>query len=141
MTAAAFIPNTADSTQLEHLAEKLGQSAGTLTLQLESGEQVALPPVVAELLRHSVGELQGGQAVTVLPTEQELSTFEAAKLLGVSRPFLISNLLEAGKIPFHRVGNHRRIALSDLLAYQTELERRYAILDEITAADQEMGLY
>lgn len=141
MATAAFIPTATDSTQLERLAEKLKQGAGTLTLQLESGEQLALPPVVADLLRHSVGELQGGQAVTVLPTEQALSTFEAAKLLGVSRPFLISNLLEAGKIPFHRIGNHRRIAISDLLAYQTELERRYALLDEIAAADQDMGLY
>ena len=141
MTAAAFIPNTTDSTQLARLAEKLEQGAGPLTLQLESGEQVALPAVVAQLLRHSVGELLSGQAVTVLPTEQELSTFEAAKLLGVSRPFLISNLLETGIIPFHRVGSHRRIALRDLMAYQTEQQRRYALLEELAALDQELGLY
>lgn len=110
-------------------------------MQLESGEQVALPAVVAQLLRHSVGELLSGQAVTVLPTEQELSTFGAAKVLGVSRPFLISNLLEAGKIPFHRVGTHRRIALRDLMTYQAEQERRYALLEELTALDQELGLY
>ena len=75
------------------------------------------------------------------PTERELSTSEAAEWLGVSHSFLVTNLLETDKIPFQAVGTHRRIALSDLLAYQTEQERRLVALEELAALDQELALY
>jgi excisionase family DNA binding protein len=58
-----------------------------------------------------------GKAVQVSPVEAELSTQEAADMLGVSRPFLVK-LLEQGKIPFKKVGSHRRIELKNLQAYE-----------------------
>ncbi|KQR33008.1 hypothetical protein [Deinococcus sp. Leaf326] len=68
--------------------------------QLEQGERtVTLPsvftPFLSDLLRH----IQQGEALTVVTTEQEFTTNEAAALLGVSRPFLIHNLLDAGMLP------------------------------------------
>lgn len=69
--------------------------------------------------------------VTMLTSTQELNTNQAAELLGVSRPFLVSNLLEAGVIPFHYVGSHRRIYLTDLMACREEKARQRALLDEM----------
>jgi excisionase family DNA binding protein len=100
-----------------------------------------LPATVAQLLAHLVHELAKGNAVTIVPVHAELTTFQAAELLNVSRPYLV-RLLDQGKIPFHRVGTHRRIYAADLLAYR---ERRRAeqhrMLDEMAQEAQAMGLY
>ena len=65
----------------------------------------------------------------------------AADLLGVSRPHLIK-LLEAGELPYHKAGSHRRIYLRDLVAYQKrrDAERKRA-LDGIAKEAYEAGLY
>jgi 3,4-dihydroxy 2-butanone 4-phosphate synthase/GTP cyclohydrolase II len=51
------------------------------------------------------------------PPEAELSTQQAAEMLGVSRPHLIK-LLESGQLPYRKVGVHRRVRASDLAAYR-----------------------
>ena len=58
-----------------------------------------------------------GKAVQISPINTELSTQEAADMLGVSRPFIVK-LLEQNQIPFKKVGTHRRIVLEDLQAYE-----------------------
>lgn len=141
---AAFLPNPADQQQLRAIAEGLAQvpEDGPVYLQLPGQtDTLELSPVVAQLLRASVKELLEGHAVTLVPTEQELSTVEAAGLLGVSRPFLISHLLETGDLPYRMVGTHRRLALSDVLAYKADQEHRMAMADELSREAQEMGLY
>lgn len=143
MTASTFIPDAADDPQLNELAAELAEvpEGATLYLQRAAGSPpLSLSPLLTKLLRHSLREFQQGRALTVIPTEEELSTFEAAHLLGVSRPFLIANLLDTGVIPFHLVGTHRRIALRDLLAYQQEKQRQQTVLNELAALDQELGL-
>lgn len=73
--------------------------------------------------------------------QQALTTQEAANILDVSRPYLIK-LLEAGKIPFVRVGQHRRIRVNDLANYQKEREiEQEKSLHALARLSQEYGLY
>jgi excisionase family DNA binding protein len=77
-----------------------------------------------------------GDAVSLVPVHAELTTQQAADLLGVSRPFLIKQL-EEGLIPYSKVGRHRRIARNDLMRYRrTVMEQRERALEELTADGQ-----
>jgi excisionase family DNA binding protein len=103
-------------------------------------EEIKLPKAAGSLLVEILNELGKGKAVKVLAMDAEISTQQAADLLHVSRPFLI-NLLERKEIPFHRIGSHRRLRLSDVLAYKKRTdEQRMAALDELTQLSQDLGL-
>ena len=81
-----------------------------------------------------------GNAVKIVPVHAELTTQEAADLLNVSRPTLIQ-MLEEGKIPFRKVGLHRRVRMEKLMQYKRQLEAdRRAALAKLVAYDQEIGL-
>lgn len=113
-----------------------------LTLQASNGstDELILPGAVLQVLLDALAQMAQGNAISLLPVHQELSTQEAANLLNVSRPFLVS-LLEEGQIPFRKVGTHRRVLLRDLLAYreQVDQERKQA-LDELAALSQQESM-
>ena len=74
------------------------------------------------------------------PLHAELTTHQAADLLHVSRTHL-ARLLDDGRIPFRKVGAHRRVRAEDILAYRRATEsRRREALDALTARDRELGL-
>lgn len=102
---------------------------------------VAVPSELARALLEALDELGEGRALALDFLDAELSTQEAADLLQVSRPYLVENLLETGKIPFHRVGNRRRVQLADIMRYKQRREDRKVALRELTeeAQDLEMG--
>lgn len=105
------------------------------------GERLELPDVVYRLLKDIVRNMQLGRAMVLVPENQQLTTQRAADLLGVSRPHLIK-LLEAGDLPYHRAGSHRRIYFRDLVHYQKRRDgERKAALDSIAREAYESGLY
>lgn len=78
-----------------------------------SKETIALPALSVRLLMNLLTELAEGNAVALVPVRSELTTRQAAELLGVSRPFLVEQL-ETGRLPFHKVGTHRRVNIEDV---------------------------
>ena len=105
------------------------------------GERLALPDAVYRLLKDIVRNMQLGRAIVLIPENQQLTTQRAADLLGVSRPHLIK-LLEAGDLPYHKAGSHRRVYLKDLIAYQKRRDtERKAALDRIAKDAFDSGLY
>jgi excisionase family DNA binding protein len=106
-----------------------------------SEEELEIPSSVYEVLVRVVREMDRGNGITIIPVHAELTTQQAAELLNVSRPYLVS-LLKKKEIPFHEVGRHRRVRLNDLLAYKERRDsKRRRLLRDMTQEAQEAGLY
>jgi excisionase family DNA binding protein len=132
----------ADRKSAAAVARAVGSPRGKgVVLQLADGTSMALPGALIEVLRASAGELAEGHAVTVLPSEVALTPAEVADLLGVSRPFVV-RLLDQGDIPSERLprSRHRRVLLSDVLAFQSRRDRRRTGRQRMAAAVDEAGL-
>jgi len=135
------LPQSADAPALQALAAVLAADATPTTLKGPGKAPVPLPASVRDLLARVVHELVRGNAVTIVPVHAELTTQQAAELLNMSRPHLVK-LLEAGAIPFHKTGTHRRVKITDALAYRDrQRTSQRAALDELAREAQELGLY
>ncbi|WP_189043403.1 helix-turn-helix domain-containing protein [Micromonospora sonchi] len=100
-----------------------------------------MPPVVGEALAEVVSILGRGRPVRVMAENVELSTGEAAAILGVTRPTVVK-LMNDGMLPYTRPNSSRRVALHDVLAYKERRSRaRREALDELTADAIDMGVY
>lgn len=116
----------------------------TLVESTADGRDIArfeVPRPTLRLLSHVLSLVARRQTVVFYPESSELTTKQAAEVLGVSRPFLI-RVLEAGDIPFRKVGRHRRVLMKDVLAYkQTMQVKRRAALDKLVKDSEEMSGY
>lgn len=142
LTQETYVPEAGDKRlgriyDLFSAHEAAGNSQvtpGFLLVGPDSDEQVELPSEVYRVLRQVIEAMKRGLAVTVVPQSQTMTTQQAAELLGVSRPTLI-RLLETGRIPYEKVGSHRRVLLRDVLAYREQRrEAQYRAL-EATSVD------
>ncbi|MGE5567439.1 MAG: helix-turn-helix domain-containing protein [Rhodospirillales bacterium] len=128
-----------DQRQVLELYEKIQRSR--VKLVGPDGRAQKLPVSLYEFLVKLIADLCEGRSVAIVQNDAQLTTVEAARMLGVSRQFLIK-LLERGEIPHHMVGTHRRIYVRDLLAYKARRDsNRRKVLDDLTRAEAEEGLY
>lgn len=140
MATEAIMPQDGEHPTLVELTELLHDRTGDLALS-RSGAQVDVPRSVRDVLTRIADVLASGRGVAIVPVDRELTTTEAAGLLGVSRPTLIK-LLETGQIGYTRPNSSRRIPLDQVLAYRDRRSQaRRAILDELTADAMDMGMY
>ena len=114
---------------------------GAARLRGPRGEEMLIPPSLYAALVEAVKQLMAGRAISIVPVMTALTTQQAADMLNVSRPFLVS-LLEDGAIPFHKAGTHRRVYLKDLLAYKRrrDAQARTALRRLVDEA-QDLGIY
>ncbi|GMV43445.1 MAG: hypothetical protein AMXMBFR64_51610 [Myxococcales bacterium] len=148
MNASALsLPTDHDATAAQAAIDALrgvpiaGDTKVRLRPEDSTGEvEVVLPAEAIRLLAGILTHMANGSAVTVLPVQAELTTQQAADLLGISRPYLV-RLLEEGQIPFHKVGTHRRVRAVDVMEFRRARgAEAKSVLDEPTREAQELGL-
>ena len=109
-------------------------------LDRENGHTIDIDETVYDLLRQLLINLAQNRPVSIIPGDHELTTYQAADLLNVSRGYVLK-LLEQSAIPHRMVGTHRRIRLEDLLAYKDKMRSDSdKAMDELTRVSQELGL-
>jgi excisionase family DNA binding protein len=144
MATSTLDPITLPQSQEEQVSElhELLQKAGSARLVGKGGEPaIELPDAIYGMLLKILDFMEQGKAVSIVPVTQELTTQQAAELLGVSRPFLVKQL-EAGKVRFHNAGTHRRVYLKDLLEYKQQRDQdRHSALNRMAQEAVEAGLY
>ena len=148
MTIPAFaeelggrLPSALERAAANQLRQILASHAsGETTLRILDDEtripaEITLTPGLSKLLTELLRHVGSGNAVTLVPVSQMLSTQQAADILNVSRPFLIS-LLDNGVIEHELVGRHRRIKAETLFAYKRSRNvKRSKALEELAALD------
>ena len=107
----------------------------------ETEEKIRIPINALKLLARILKEISQGNPVSIVPIATEITTQAAAEFLGCSRPHVVK-LLEDGKIPYTKVGKHRRIKYEDLAAYKKEMKSiQKRRIQELMDLDEDSGLY
>ena len=137
-----IVPSTDDSRIAKRSSETLSRYVShNLSVRVgTTNDEIELPESAVRLLVDILANMAEGNAVTLIPFHAELTTKQAADILGVSRPFLI-RLLEDGVIPFRKVGTHRRILFEDVQAYRKRVtEERESTLNQLVEEAQHMDM-
>ncbi|MGQ4331196.1 helix-turn-helix domain-containing protein [Streptomyces hayashii] len=129
------------------LRDALTSSAETFHITVAEAGKVTMevPREALAVLMETMALITSGRAVEVIAKSTELSTIQAAKTLGVSRPHLVK-LLDKGVIDFRRVGTHRRVDVASLEDYRRREQderaqrRRAAVASAIGSTEAE-GLH
>jgi excisionase family DNA binding protein len=107
----------------------------------ETKEKIKIPLNALKLLAKILKVTGQGKPISIVPVATEMTTQAAAELLGCSRPHLVK-MLEDGKIPFTKIGKHRRVKIEDVFTYKKDIKaKQEKLLIEIMKSDQDSGLY
>jgi excisionase family DNA binding protein len=106
----------------------------------ETGDFVTVPTKALDLLFYILNNMAEGKSISLIPSDSEVTTQQAADMLNVSRPHIVK-LLEDGIIPHKKVGSHRRILLEDIIEFDRRLkEQRDASLKNLAEQAQDLRL-
>lgn len=147
MSISSIDPGDVDTESARRTARRIADyltsnpDEDPLEIKVEVGaDALIVPRAAAAMLAQVMGLLANGQGVFLVPAEAQLTTQQAADMLNVSRPYLIG-LLEAGAIPYTKVGRHRRITFRNLDDYKRHADQHQRqAADELAALGQELGL-
>lgn len=146
-TEEVVSPASADADELANVLSFLeahearhGSSPTPVFFLSGAGEhdRVELTEQLHAILKQVVQALSRGKSISILTRDQEVSTQQAAEILGLSRPTVVK-LIEDGELRAHVPGAVRRkLRLADVLAYREELRaRRNQFITESSAAYDE----
>ena len=136
---------SADDRQIANQLRRVlaAQKAGEAKLRVPDPKtrklvEIALTPAMSDLFLELLRHIGSGDAVTLIPIQQMLTTQQAADMLNISRPYLIK-LIEKGVIPHSKVGRHRRLKAEDIFAYKASRdESRAKAMDDLLAGDADL---
>lgn len=124
-----------------YLSTKLQTQRISIVDEDDKTHTIELPTSAMTMLMEILGELAAGNAVQIVPVHAELTTQEAANILNVSRPHMVK-LLEEGKLPFHKIGRHRRVLFADLMEYKKRRENESLnAMQALADQAQDTGMY
>lgn len=137
------LPSAAETelarTSSRTLAAIVGPARAERLRLVVDDETIEVPVSAMKLFAEVLSQMGLGRAVQIVPHNAELTTQQAADFLNVSRPFLIKRL-EAGELPFHMTGSHRRIFFQDVLVYREQLHRsQKSATDELLEVSAHQG--
>ena len=102
-----------------------------------TGEAVEVPDAAVRMLTDLLEAAARGGEVALVAEDTEISPEDAAAILGISRP-LVRRRMDRGELPFRRVGAHRRIRVSDVLALRRREAPVRAAMSELQADTEEL---
>src|SRR3569833_1778124 len=110
--------------QLRKASQKINRKDKSIEITVPySSKPLQLPSKVLSLLSAIVSNMAAGKSMAKILSDATIGTQEAAEKKNVSRPFIV-RLLEKGEIPYSKVGTHRRIKVSDVIAYQKKTKAK-----------------
>jgi hypothetical protein len=148
-TASKRAANSVDK-QLRTVSQNLKaasarfKDADTITVG-EAGltQKTKLPKTALDAVTQATVLAAEGKHARVIVIEDEISTGEAADILGVSRPHLIG-LLDAGQLPYRKSSNkpnaHRYVKTDDVLDYKRRRADAQAAMGQYGTISEELGV-
>lgn len=121
---------------------RASKNGKAIQISLKPNQQsLHIPEKAMKLLIAILNNMADGKDTAVVSADNYVSTQEAADYLKISRPHIV-RMLEAGDIPFIKVGTHRRVKFSDLVAFDKKMRRLQTKGLRILAQEaQRLGLY
>ena len=117
------------------------RAAARAELRLTRGDGTAedftLPASALPALADLLDRLSSSDAVTMLAEDTEITPEDAASILGISRP-LVRRRMDVGALPFRRVGAHRRLRLTDVLALRAREEPVREALEALASDTEDL---
>lgn len=146
-THEPFVADEAEAVIARKAADKLKAVAEAnedvqITLAAKEDKKIIVPlPARAVGLIYEVLEAMANRTpMSLIPYDAELTTQQAADYLNVSRPHLIRQL-EANRLPYRKVGSHRRVRFADLIEYERACRQEQKdALAELNAEAKRLGL-
>ncbi|MBI8999660.1 helix-turn-helix domain-containing protein [Corynebacterium sp. CCM 8864] len=135
MPTAAGHKLTFTETQIEQ-ARAISEQNPTYTFHSQQLSNQAVPREISTILSTVIHAVAQGETLVIGKLPKELTTTEAARQLGISRPTLMK-LIASGKIPAHKVGSHSRLKTTDVLDYlKAEHEQACTSFEELRELDE-----
>ena len=117
------------------------RSAARGELRLTRGdgtaEDVTLPTSALPALADLLDRLASSDFFFLIGVETFITPEDAASILGISRP-LVRRRMDIGALPFRRVGAHRRLKLTDVLALRAREEPVGEALEALAADTEDL---
>ncbi len=125
---------------LEAVLKELKDKSPEIEIE-ETQDKIRIPLKALKLLAKILKAMGEGKPISIVPIAAEMTTQAAAELLGCSRPHFVK-LLQEGKIPFTKIGKHRRVKFEDVSKYKEQMKKEQKeLIIQMMKSDEESGLY